>query len=63
MYPLLICGLRSIQPSFRKLPEGRYGVYENGVLRRMAEVRGRNAAIMLDLEVCGEELDVVILKA
>ncbi|KAF6788484.1 hypothetical protein CSOJ01_14997 [Colletotrichum sojae] len=54
---------KCIQPSFRGLPDGRYGVYENGVLRRRAEVRGRDSSIVLDLEVSGEELDVVILKA
>ena len=51
-----------IQPHFSGLDKGSYGLYQNGTLYEVYDVKGRDAIIKIDLEISGEDFDVVIMR-
>ena len=53
----------AIRPIMRTLPSGTYGVYVDGELKSVASVGSRSEEIAVDLEIAGEEVDLVVLRA
>ncbi|KAM0446046.1 hypothetical protein ACHAO4_009491 [Trichoderma viride] len=51
-----------VEPVFKQLPVGRYGVYVNGSFRKEAVV-GVGEDVKMELEVAGYETDVVVMRA
>lgn len=49
-----------IQLRFSGLGEGSYGLYQNNQLREVYDVRWRNAMIQVDLEISGDEMDIIL---
>jgi hypothetical protein len=47
----------------KTLPSGTYGIYINGELKRVAVVASQSEEIAVDLEVGGQEVDLVLLRA
>jgi len=45
----------------KNLPSGRYGIYENGKLKRLAMVTEKSESLSVDIKVDGEDVDLVIL--
>jgi hypothetical protein len=53
----------TIRPVVKTLPSGTYGIYVNGELKRVAVVASRSDEIAVDLEVGGEDVDLILLRA
>ncbi|EOD44468.1 putative linalool dehydratase-isomerase precursor protein [Neofusicoccum parvum UCRNP2] len=51
-----------ISPVVKNLPAGLYGIYEGGKLVQTRSTGGGDGGIDLELQVGGDELDVVLLK-
>jgi len=51
----------SIKPTVKNMPAGTYGIYVNGCLKDLAEISGAGSEIAMELEVAGEEVDLVVL--
>ncbi|TEA15284.1 Linalool dehydratase/isomerase [Colletotrichum sidae] len=54
---------KRIQPQVSGLKTGLYGLYLNGRLDKTLRVTGRDDKVDFELEVPGDELDVVLLKS
>ncbi|MCJ1478617.1 hypothetical protein MMC13_007298 [Lambiella insularis] len=53
---------KSIKPSVKNLRSGTYGVYVDGRLRNVETVRSPTDIVVGNLEVGGEEVDLVVLR-
>ncbi|KAL6354202.1 hypothetical protein LRP88_12536 [Fusarium phalaenopsidis] len=51
---------KMIQLRFSGLGEGSYGLYQNNKLREVYDVRGRYTMVQVDLEISGDEMDVIL---
>lgn len=53
----------AVRPVVKRLPTGTYGLYISGELQRVALVASQFEEIAVDLDVGGDEVDLILLRA